>query len=72
MSEPLRDYAWLALDPHADCTCCRQYRIFEQPTYLDVPPLKNGSWEGFRPTPLLPAAPVSPSAKIIPMRRSSR
>jgi len=61
MSEPLRDYAVLSLDPHADCTCCRSGRLAEQPSFLDTPlalDVSWTSWEGLRSTPLLPAAPM--------------
>ncbi len=70
----LRDYAWFSLDPHADCTCCRQWRLVEQPSAMDIPLMgTRDSWEGLRPTPLLPAhepAPYAPLARSIPTMRS--
>ena len=63
MSEPLRDYAVLSLDPHAECTCCRHTRLAEQPTAADEPwdVRARASWVGSRPTPLLPPSSLSPA-----------
>ena len=66
MSElPLRDYAVLSRDPHADCTCCRHWRLVELPTWLDVPikvrTNKANSWEGSRERPLLPPSSRQPA-----------
>jgi hypothetical protein len=64
MNDPLHAYAVLSLDPHADCTCCRQYRLVDQPTFKDsainrhASGLERDSWEGLRPTPLLPPKPT--------------
>lgn len=66
---PLRDYAVLSMDPHADCACCQHTRLVEQPTYLDIPinvrANSANSWQGSRPTPLLPPATSSSAAALV-------
>jgi hypothetical protein len=62
---------------HIDCTCCRAWRVVEQPTAVDVEGqmarvtmaiLTGQPYEPWRPTPLLPASPPWTAGREIVLR----